>query len=254
MVDLKLGNFFDHWQDLKPGSIELILTDPPYNCIEDMQQWDKALDWFRLEDIFSTLLKPNGQIILFCNAHLFAKLYNTFQNKLKYRFLHIWEKQGMPVNPALPIQEIEIIALFKQKKGKHLTFNKDALGQPGLPYQKRNGILDVPTRRMKKSKVNINETGYRYPRTIIRAPSKPQMTAEERTSHPAQKPLSLIKQLLSAYSNPGETVLDPFAGSGTTLLGCHDLDRSCIGYEMENKYYIEAQRRIYQHTAQLRLV
>ena len=254
MVEIRYGNFFNHWQNLEPESFDLILSDPPYNCLQKTQPWDVELDWGKLEMIFANLLKPNGQIILFCNSHLFVKIYSAFNNILKFRYCHYWEKQGMPVNPTMPIQEIEIIALFKKRKGKHLTFNKDALGEQGLPYSKKNNTLDIPTRRIKKSKFSINQSGKRYPRTIIKAPSKPNMEFSERTNHPTQKPLALIKRLLLGYSNEGDRILDPFCGSGTTLIACYDLNRDGIGYEIENEFYIQADKRINNHTAQLKLI
>jgi DNA modification methylase len=254
MIDLHSGNFLLNYKELKPNSFDLILMDPPYNCLEDIQKWDVQLDWDVLEEVLSSLLKPNGQIIIFCNMPLFAKLHTTFNGKLKYKYSHFWEKQGMPVNQTMPIQEVEVIALFKWKYGKHLTFNKDVLGEKGEPYKKKNNILNIPTRKMKKSEFSINSTGQRYPRSIIKAPSKPNMKKAERTNHPTQKPLSLIKKLIQGYSNPGDNVLDPFCGSGTTLLACHDLDRSGVGYEIEEEFYNEAQLRIKNYTAQLKLL
>lgn len=254
MINLHSGNFLFNYKELEPNSFDLILTDPPYNCLEDIQKWDVRLDWDILEGVFSSLLKPNGQIIIFCNMPLFAKLHSTFNGKLKYKYSHFWEKQGMPVNPTMPIQEVEVIALFKWKHGKHLTFNKDVLGEQGEPYKKKNNILNIPTRKMKKTEFSINSTGQRYPRSIIKAPSKPNMKKAERTSHPTQKPLSLIKKLIQGYSNPGDNVLDPFCGSGTTLLACHDLDRSGVGYEIEEEFFNEAQMRIKSYTAQLKLL
>jgi len=52
--------------------------------------------------------------------------------------------------------------------------------------------------------------------------------------HPTEKPASLLRTILMAV--PGNTVLDPFAGSGTTGRACKDLDRKCIMVEIEQKY------------------
>jgi site-specific DNA-methyltransferase (adenine-specific) len=55
--------------------------------------------------------------------------------------------------------------------------------------------------------------------------------AKERTGYPTQKPLALLERLISALTNPGNTVLDPFMGSGTTLQAAYNLDRHAIGLD-----------------------
>ena len=58
----------------------------------------------------------------------------------------------------------------------------------------------------------------------------------EKRIHPTQKPLKLIERIVSASSNPGDLVLDPFAGSGSTLIACEKLVRNCIAIEKDEKY------------------
>lgn len=58
----------------------------------------------------------------------------------------------------------------------------------------------------------------------------------EKRIHPTQKPLKLIERIVSASSNPGDLVLDPFAGSGSTLIACEKLGRKCVTIEMNDKY------------------
>lgn len=66
----------------------------------------------------------------------------------------------------------------------------------------------------------------------------------ERRYHPTQKPLKLIRRLVSASSNEGDIVLDPFVGAGSTVLGCLPLHRHYIGFEINKEYFGIAQRRI----------
>ena len=66
----------------------------------------------------------------------------------------------------------------------------------------------------------------------------------ERRCHPTQKPLKLIRRLVSASSNEGDVVLDPFVGAGSTVLGCLPLHRHYIGFELNKEYFGIAQRRI----------
>ena len=64
MIDLRFGDFYNCFNDLKPVSIELILTDPPYNIsgFERLKEtmWDRELDLTKLEEIFASLLKKYG--------------------------------------------------------------------------------------------------------------------------------------------------------------------------------------------------
>lgn len=66
------------------------------------------------------------------------------------------------------------------------------------------------------------------------------------TSVPSQKPIALIKHILSDFSEPGETILDPFMGSGTTLRAAKDLGRKAIGIEIEERCCEIAARRLHQ--------
>jgi site-specific DNA-methyltransferase (adenine-specific) len=62
--------------------------------------------------------------------------------------------------------------------------------------------------------------------------------------HPTQKPLSVLAPLIEAFSKPGDVVLDPFAGSGSSLMVARELGRSYIGIEMDTKYHGIAARRL----------
>jgi DNA modification methylase len=55
----------------------------------------------------------------------------------------------------------------------------------------------------------------------------------DRTGHQWRKPLTLLERLVRIYTNEGDNILDPFCGSGTTLLACKNLNRSCIGIEID---------------------
>ena len=66
------------------------------------------------------------------------------------------------------------------------------------------------------------------------------------SGHPCPKPLSLILQLIEHFSLHGETILDPFMGSGTTLVACQELGRRGIGIEIEEKYCEIAKKRLRQ--------
>lgn len=66
--------------------------------------------------------------------------------------------------------------------------------------------------------------------------------------HPHEKPVTLIERLIRIYTNPGDTILDPFMGSGTTGVACVQTGRNFIGIEISEEYFKIAERRI--HDAQ----
>lgn len=69
--------------------------------------------------------------------------------------------------------------------------------------------------------------------------------------HPHQKPLPVMRWLVETMSEPGDTVLDPFMGSGSTGIACVELGRNFIGIEKEPKYFEIAQRRITEAQQQM---
>jgi site-specific DNA-methyltransferase (adenine-specific) len=81
-------------------------------------------------------------------------------------------------------------------------------------------------------------------RPDLRFPRSIQKFNRERGLHPNQKPVALIEYFLRTYTKEGDTVLDPYMGSGTTGVACKNLGRKFIGIEIEPKYFDVACARI----------
>ncbi len=79
------------------------------------------------------------------------------------------------------------------------------------------------------------------------------MSSIERTGHPAQFPLRLAADHIRTWSDEGDTVLDPFLGSGTTRIAAYDLNRQFIGFEISEEYFRLQEERFARHTAQMNL-
>jgi len=62
--------------------------------------------------------------------------------------------------------------------------------------------------------------------------------------HPTQKPINLLKRLIEIFTDEGDVVIDPVAGSGSTLRACQELNRSCYGFEIKKNFYREAKEKM----------
>lgn len=71
--------------------------------------------------------------------------------------------------------------------------------------------------------------------------------------HPAQKPIKLLKQLIKIFTDEGDVVIDPCAGSGATLRACQELDRNCYGFEVSKSFYNKAINEMIKPYNQLKL-
>jgi len=80
-----------------------------------------------------------------------------------------------------------------------------------------------------------------------------QMTGDDYTGHPSQKPQKLIKRLVEEYSDISTLILDPFLGSGTTAVAAKILGRKCVGIEISEKYCEIAAKRLSQSVMQLEI-
>ena len=252
MGGLYIGDFYEKSKLIKTGTVDLLTVDPPYGVLKAVE-WDTPLDWELTEEVFADLLTPMGQAIIFCNARLRDKIKITFGSLLEIRHELVWLKScALPVSQYSPIPNAEFMLVIKKKgvRPSELVFNPNETLQPGDPYRKKNINREISIRQETKPEVDVNETGARFIKQVISAPSKPNMLKAERSNHPTQKPLLLMRELIRVYSNPGQLILSPFAGSGTDLIAADMEGRRCIGYELNEAYYKEAVARIAQYHSQ----
>lgn len=79
------------------------------------------------------------------------------------------------------------------------------------------------------------------------------MKFKEKRYHPTQKPVEVIRKLLNWFTKEGDSVCDPFAGSGSTAIACEQLNRKFIGFEINPEYYNIIQTRVKSVIAQKKL-
>ena len=97
-----------------------------------------------------------------------------------------------------------------------------------------------------------NIDGKRYPKATLYAPSRPNMEKWERelTSNPFQKPETLCRKLIRGFTNEGDIVFDPFAGSGSILASAYKEGRESTGFEIDSVFYSQATKRLENLTLQ----
>ena len=130
--------------------------------------------------------------------------------------------------------------LWYVKNPKQYTFNLDQVRDPNVKYpnQKKRGKLRVNP--LGKNPTDV----WHFPKVTTGEGLVGQRASSERTCHPAQFPEAVIERIIKACSNPGDILLDPFIGSGTTAKVAARLSRNVIGFEINSEYIEIARNRL----------
>jgi len=241
-----VGDCVELMNDLPEGSVDMVFADPPYNlqlrnellrpentshvdAVDD--DWDKFAD-FAAYDTFTRawlaaarrVLKPNGTLWVIGSYHNIFRIGTALQD-LGYWLLNdvVWLKTNPMPNfrgkRFTNAHETLIWAARDQKS--RATFNYDSLKAMNEDLQMRSDWL-LP---------------------LCTGPER-LTDVEGRKLHPTQKPEALLHRCILAASNPGDTILDPFFGTGTTGAMARRLGRHFIGLERERGYADAARARI----------
>jgi site-specific DNA-methyltransferase (adenine-specific) len=241
---------------IPPGSIDLAFADPPFNIgykydvYEDRLAADEYLDWTRKwgKALVQTL-KPTGTFWLAIGDDFAAELKLIFQRELGLycRSWVIWY-YTFGVNCKYKFSRSHTHLFHFVKDPKKFTFNHTDIRVPsarqlvyGDSRADSNGRLPDDTWILRPQDApqsfTPNEDTWYVPRVCG--------TFKERAGwHGCQMPEQLLGRIIRASSNPGETVLDPFGGSGTTLAVAKKLDRHFIGFELSEDYAKKIQARL----------
>jgi site-specific DNA-methyltransferase (adenine-specific) len=234
-VTLYHGSFEDVLPTLKPNSVDLLCSDPPYNntCLA----WDKAVDWLLFWGIIEQLCKVYATMAMFSSGLFVPLLLNS--NRKHYRYELIWEKNnptGFLSAKRRPLRAHEMILIFTRKP-KVSIYNPQMI--TGKIHKRGNSGPGMAHYTTTGSYPGIVTNKY-YPRSILRFPN----SRQGKSLHPTQKPVDLMMWLVRTYSKRGQMVLDPFIGSGTTLVAARKTGRRAIGVEREEKFCEIAANRL----------
>lgn len=237
MTTLFHSDMFDVLGTLESQSIDLLLTDFPYGTLNKRNEWDTIIDYPVFWEHVSRICKPTCPIVSTAAQPFTSVLIAS--NFRDFKYTMVWEKSkatGYLNAKKQPLRAHEDIVVFYKKQP---TYNPQMT--EGTPYDKGTAVRDTEAYGVQTKAVHVkNDSGLRYPRSVIYF-----KTAEsEGKHHPTQKPVELYRWLIRTFSNPGDTVLDPCMGGGTTGIAAKMENRNFIGIEREEAYYNVAKQRI----------
>ena len=216
-------------------SVQLILADLPYGTTAC--KWDSIIPLESLWKEYKRIIKDNGAIVLTASQPFTTKLISS--NYEMFRYEWIWEKtlfSNFALVKKQPAKLHENILVFYKKQPIYNPQMQEGKPYTDKPRKRTMGVINDAI-GMKKE---IENKGERFPSSIQKYSN-----GNNKTIHPTQKPLELIKYLIKTYSNENDMVLDNTMGVGTTCLGAKELNRKFIGIEKEVKYYELAVGRVF---------
>lgn len=220
------GDALQEMSKLPDHSIDAIVCDPPYNLggystgnikadwrkdlNNDVADWDQGqFQVASLVEPFTRLLKPSGSIFTFTSYNLIGDWHREFDPIFDTFQFAVWHKVNPPpkLRRAGFLNSCELIVCL-WNKGHTWNFSRQ------------------------------NEMHNHFEGPIC--------MGNERLHHPTQKPLWLMKRLVALCTNPGDVVLDPYAGVASTGEAVLGLERQFIGIELDENYHLQGKKRLEQ--------
>jgi site-specific DNA-methyltransferase (adenine-specific) len=211
---------FEVMKMLPNGCVDMILADLPYGTTAC--KWDTVIPFEPIWKEFHRIAKPNAAIVLTANQPFTSV---AVMSNIK-EFSHCWFWKKRPVNflnaKKQPMRNIEDVLVF----GKNLTYNPQGL----VARVKVNKRSNSTATNGLHGKENVSEFT-NYPQQVI------EIINGERGLHPTQKPVALFEYLIKTYTNEGQFVFDPTAGSLTTGVAAENLNRHWVCVEQLEEYF-----------------
>jgi len=239
MINIKQGDCLELMKEIPDKSIDMILCDLPYQ--ETGNKWDKFVNLKQLFNEYKRIIKDDGCIALNGTFKFGTHLMNIAPDLYKYEW--VWEKDNGTNAPNVNLQPFRVHEyIFIFGKGRVTNGNRTPMKYypqktKGKPYKQKSGRMSENWKGGLNNIITDNKDGLRHPKTI-------QKFNRDRGYHPTQKPVALLEYLIKTYTNEGETVLDNCMGSGSTGVACINTNRNFIGYELDEKYFEIAEKRL----------
>jgi len=230
--------------------IDLVITSPPYDSLRTYGGHSWNFESVACE--LSRVLKPGGVIVWVVadatvdGSETLTSMRQAIYFKdvcgLRVRDTMVWNKGGFSAVGALAVQYAPVWEyMVVLSKGAPRTFNPIKDKPNKWAGTKNHGTVRVDNdeRRPVSNNKEIADFGQRY--NVWEIPPHRQQGDGK---HPAPFPLALARDHILSWSNEGDVVLDPFAGSGTTCVAAKELKRSYIGIEVNPAYVEICEKRL----------
>jgi site-specific DNA-methyltransferase (adenine-specific) len=236
--------------DMKDGSIDLTVTSPPYDDLRTYNgnntQWNDSVWQDVLVQLFR-VTREGGTVVWIVadktedgteSGTSFKQALWAMDQGFNLHDTMIWQKPTTTAFGGLVVRYGDVHEyMFIFSKGHIGTFNpiKDRKTMPckaGGTIRQKDGTF----KRMSNEGKEYHGPAQRH--NIWK------QTTQSHPGHPAPFPFNLARDHIRSWSNEGDTILDPFMGSGTTGLAAHKLKREFIGIEMDATYFNVAKKRI----------
>ena len=257
--EIRFGDCLKEMKKLSPESVNLIVTDPHYNInlnkyVKKYFSDNKTPEEY-LKDIEESMeqcfriLKKNGSMYLINYPEINAKILPILE-KIGFK-LRRWLVWNYPTNIGHSSKNWTRShrSILFLTKGENYTFNRQYI----IQHYKNPEVGKIKERLKKGKKGRASYDVLRFldlvelQRGMIDVQEmnlSKNVTKTRQKGHPCQLPFPLIELFIKVSSNPGETILDPFAGSFSTSLVAKQLNRKSIGIDITKKYCLIGKRRM----------
>ncbi|GAP93757.1 DNA-methyltransferase [Leptolyngbya sp. NIES-2104] len=227
--------------------VDLLILDPPYNLSKNFnglkferRSVEAYSEWLETAiAAFKPLLKPTASIYICGDWLSSASIFAVASNHFIVRNRITWEREkgrGAKANWKNSSEDIWFCTVSNE-----YTFNLDAVKLRRRVLAPYRTIDQFPKDWEATDQGNFRDT---HPSNFWTDITIPFWSMPENTEHPTQKSEKLIAKLILASSNPGDFVLDPFVGSGTTSVVAKKLDRHYLGIDLNEEYCLLTERRL----------
>ena len=231
-------------------SVDLIFADPPYNLnkaewdnFESQEQYIKwSLQWIEQA---ARILKPTGSMYICGFSEILADIKHPASKFFKSCRWLVWHyKNKANLGNDWGRSHESIIHLRKSLRAQlNIDLIRIPYGAHTLKYPSHPQADSSQYGKGKRKDIWFPHPRGAKPKDVFDIPTTCN-GIEEKTPHPTQKPEELLRKLVLASSNTGEIVLDPFSGSGTTLVVAEQLGRKWLGCDLNPEYNAWAVNRI----------
>lgn len=227
---------------LSNGSADMILADVPYGTTAC--KWDAIIPLEEMWEQFGRIIRPDGAIVMTAAQPFTSALIMSKPEWFKYSW--VWTKShasGHLQAKKRPMRKHEDVLVFSKNPTRY--FPQMIKGKPqkkriGAPESSRKSTSVYGDPNASHVNLALVESDTYYPHTILDFPSG----ARAKSLHPTQKPVELFEYLIRTYTEAGDLVLDPCAGSGTTAAAALATGRRSICIEQEAQYIDVIHRRL----------